>query len=50
MQWIVYDSRTAKPIVAMLYNERSIPFDSACTPIAADSYLYAVDELKSCLR
>lgn len=57
IQWDVstrpgVDPRTGRaytPLIRMLYNEREVPFDSACTPVAEESTWYKESELKSCL-
>ena len=39
-----------QPLVRMLYNEKEIGFNDACTPIADGSTWYKESELKSCLN
>lgn len=50
IQWIVYDNADHNPLVSMRYNEQPTPFGAACAPISVDSLMYALDELKRCLR
>lgn len=49
IQWIVYDHPAREALVAMLYNERPIPFRDDCRPFAEDGYVFKVSELRRCL-
>jgi hypothetical protein len=47
IQWDMFSNGTTY-LVRMLYNEKQIPFESSCTPIAKGSYYYSLSELETC--
>jgi hypothetical protein len=49
VQWDVFSNDTSSYLVRMLYNEREVPFQENCRPIAAGSMFYELTELESCL-
>lgn len=47
IQWDVF-RKGHRFLVRMLYNEKEIPFKSACRPVARGSVFYDLDELERC--